>query len=33
TVIAPVLGVLVGIIPLFMYSSYVQLSIMQLIGE
>lgn len=29
---APVLGVLVGMIPLFMYTSYVRLSIMQLIG-
>jgi len=32
TVIGPVLGILGGIIPLFMYISYVQLSIMQLIG-
>lgn len=31
-VIGPVLGVLGGIIPLFMYSFYVRLSIMQLIG-
>jgi len=31
-VIGPVLGILGGIIPLFMYSSYVRLSIMQLIG-
>lgn len=31
-VIGPVLGVLGGIIPLFMYSSYVRLSITQLIG-
>ena len=28
-----VLGILVGIIPLFMYSSYVRLSIMQLMGR
>jgi len=32
-VIGSVLGVLGGIIPLFMYSSYVRLSIVQLIGE
>jgi len=31
-VIGPALGVLGGIIPLFMYSSYVRLSIIQLIG-
>jgi hypothetical protein len=31
-IIGPVLGVLGGIIPLFMYSSYVRLSIIQLIG-
>ena len=31
-VVGPVLGVLGGIIPLFMYSSYVRLSIMQLVG-
>lgn len=30
--VGPVLGVLGGIIPLFMYSSYIRLSIMQLIG-
>lgn len=30
--VGPVLGVLGGIIPLFMYSSYIWLSIMQLIG-
>lgn len=32
TVIGPVLGILGGIIPLFMYSSYVRLSIMKLLG-
>lgn len=31
-VIVPVIGVLGGIVPLFMYGSYVRLSVMQLIG-